>query len=200
MSFLKLALLAAVFIFSAARAQASFLVEPYIKYSLGTFSITSTALNQTFEYDANAAGAGLRAGYTFSPQPIFLALDFTQSFGGKLKSKTAGVSDSDNGQETQVFAIIGGDFPTVHAWLGYAFINELSGDTNGVTSTYKGGDAIKAGFGFKVLPVLSINAEYVLSTYKKIKDSSGENDLSANGVKDAKAHALVLSVSAPLAF
>lgn len=175
MRFMKMALAACSTLLFVNAAQADLLLEPYLGYTMGT------AEQGSDKWDSNNMVLGGRVGY--SALVLQAGFDYSIASGAKFKGKD-GVADIE-GDGSQLYAFVGGDFPLLRAWAGYGMMNEFK-VKDGAKLT---GSAVKVGAGFTGLPFLSINAEYIMATF----DKSDGNSLSDN----LKNNTLMLSVSAP---
>ena len=175
MRFMKMALAACSTLLFVNAAQADLLLEPYLGYTIGN------AESDGAKWDNNNLVLGGRVGY--SALVLQAGVDYSIASGAKFKGKDGALDFEGDG--SQLFAFVGGDFPLLRAWAGYGLQNELKvKDGSKLT-----GSAIKVGAGFTGLPFLSINAEYITSTYDKADGNALNSNLKNNTV--------MLSVSAP---
>ncbi len=172
----KLALILSLFM--GVNASAGLLLEPYAGYAIGN----SEYADGSDKADVTGLSYGGRIGWTLPF--VFFALDysigntdFKYDDGSKIKS-----------EHTTMAAVAGVNLKIVRLWAGYIFDTEAE-DKDG-TLKFEG-NGMKAGIGFKPLPVipLSFNLEYGLHEYDK-----------ANGLtlgSNLETKVLLLSVSAP---
>lgn len=176
MKSLKHGILAVAVVFSASAAQAGLLLEPYLGYTMGTFEDSDGKLTSPV--------LGARVGY--SAVLLSFGVDYSMYTGGKVKDDNSDVDASGS----QAFAFVGVGVPLIRAWVGYGVMNDLKLKNSGGESTYTG-TAMKAGVGFTGLPFVSLNAEYIMNDYNKLKTPLGEGDT------DAKGSEIRLSASLP---
>ena len=182
-------------------ANASLLLEPYLGYATGSSEQDVTLLGTTATGKADVSGVlyGARLGYGFGP--IIAAADVTMG-SQKSKPESGGTSADGDASIMGVTVMFAPPVIPVRAWAGYAFKNEMKFDD----SKYEG-TAIKVGGGFSPIPLLplSVNLEYVMSTFDKLTANGSSATLPASfgalGTLDKlKANVVFLSVSAPLSF
>jgi hypothetical protein len=178
MRFLKFAFAGVASLFIANSAQAGLLLEPYLGYTYGQYDAGGGA-----KWDTNNPVLGARVGYQ---AVVFMAgVDYSMVMSGKAKGKD-GQSDFDF-DASQLFAFAGADLPLIRAWAGYGVQNELK--SKGAGAAKLTGSALKVGLGFEPLPIISVNAEYIMSKFDKADGTS----FSPEGKNDV----FLLSVSAP---
>lgn len=177
-------------------AQAGLLLEPYIGYEVGTLEADYTSGGGTLKYDTSGVTFGARVGYTF-PAMFWVGLDYSISSGdADVDSDPGNNYQSDTGQRSSLFAVVGIDLPILlRVYAGYGFMNEFKIDDS-ASSTYTG-SAVKVGLGFTSLPFVSLNAEYIMSTYDTFEANGVERDIGSAPFSDAKQNALMLSASVP---
>lgn len=178
-------------------ANAGILIEPYLGYQGGDFVYQNTAAGgggAEKTDTASGTGLGLRLGYKFMLP--WVALDYG-TFSGKFKNGTPGGADYDYSM-TNMALVVGVDLPILlRAWAGY-------GITNNTTLKFATGDVkteggfTKVGVGFKGLPFVSINAEYIMGTGKKVDYGlgSGKEEIDTY-YSSYKPNFFLISVSVP---
>lgn len=189
-------ILAGVF-FLALQAQAGLLLEPYAGYFTGSFEgrYRSTSLDQKFEESGLAIGG--RVGYVL-PMGLWFAGDLFLA-----PEQDAKYSDSANGggdrksKRTMLFADVGFNLPAVplRFWAGYALFNDWTTSSSNSATDWTG-SSLKVGAGYKAIPLLSINLEYLIHDMKKAKINSAETDIGTT-YDSPKSSSIFLSVSAP---
>jgi hypothetical protein len=163
MRFAKLAIVALALSYGA-HANAGFLLEPYIGYAAGTLSGSSSVAGVTVTGgDATGVGYGARVGYALPL--VWFAADYTMY---NLTIKTGSASNSGTG--TNLAADVGVSLPFVRLWGGYTVGREIKSNNQ----TYKG-KGLKAGIGLSFIPMLSINLEYLMTTYDAIAITGAGN-------------------------
>jgi hypothetical protein len=161
MNFLKLALIILALGFSA-QANAGLLLEPYIGYGgiAGDASSTGTAAGSVSATGTGVAYGG-RVGLTIPF--VFFAADYTSIGGSTALTGTIGgvsVSKSTDFTETALGADVGLNLPFIRVWAGYNF--SVNSKINGTDYT---GTGMRAGLGLGFIPFISINLEYMNTTY-----------------------------------
>jgi hypothetical protein len=138
-------------------AQADLLLEPYVGYHLGKY----TAFNNDTD-NVNGPTFGGRIGYS-NFTGLMLGVDLMS---GVWKNDDSPAGDV---TPTQAGLFVGFEFPILlRAYAAYSlFVNELKTASGSSTTKASDGSTIKLGLGFTALPLLSINLEYLASTYKK---------------------------------
>ncbi len=171
----------------ASTANAGIFVEPYLGYGLGSYKFDTTGGDK-----GKITGPVLGGRIGGEMAMLFIGGDYSMSLSNKMKSD-AGGTDPDV-TSSQLFGVIGANLPIIRLWAGYGLMNELKEDTVVGDITYSGGSHIKVGVGLKVIPMLSLNAEYIMSDYKKAElgPLTGDPELKVNTV--------LLSASVPFSF
>ena len=167
-------------LFGPSLSRASVLIEPYLGYGTGSHAIA----NQSDSMSGAVFGARLGLNY----------------FGlmGGLGYMTGSWSDSATSKNTIVpsdFGIfVGYNFPVllrVYGTYGFSSARKYSNSGTSGSGNFTGSD-VKLGIGFSVLPLLSINLEYIAGTFTKQDGNSLNSNLTD------KMYAL--TVSLPLTF
>jgi hypothetical protein len=183
------------------RAEAGVLLEPYLGYQALVTDITlgaaATPLDGTvLKLATNGLGFGVRVG--FALPVVFFALDYSSASGKMTVSEPANFTITpDEFSRTALGVTVGASLKVVRPYVGYIFDDQSkSGNT-----TFSG-TGFKVGVGFSIIPKLSLNAEYVTSTFTKAKDSAGTEITlgDAEFYKSMKASGFFVSVSAPFEF
>lgn len=155
------------------QANAGVLVEPYIGYDQSTMKNTTVggvsdgATNSGLDY-------GARFGYRFS-QGFWAAAEYAAG-SGKSKSDTAGATDSDY-SKTALGAVFGYNTGRWNFWAGYGFSDTLTVKQSGSADVDITGTSLKVGAGFRATPNVSVNLEYMMPKYTKMKSSGMEFDI-----------------------
>ncbi len=195
-----------LFFMSGAYAEAgtSFMVEPYVGYEgLGstnqTFSGTSTSLGTM-----SGVSVGGRASIGFA-EMFFVGADFSYDPSLSISPPSGTTSEFSSISKTKLGVVAGVDVPMfpLRVWGGFNFLDKLNATdiTGGISNAANsqstlGGSSIKGGIGFKLIPLVSINVEYIYSTYNSIT-SGGTVTNFASG--DSITHSnFLFSVSLPL--
>lgn len=165
-------------------AFAGLLIEPYVGYASlkgsGTANVIGLGEGEIEETTAKGAAYGGRLGYGIGP--VGAGLDFMTS------------SLDDDGDDTKVTAL--GAFGAVglgpvRFWGTYVFSSKYeitSGDFDGTTFE---GSGVKAGLGWLILPLVSLNLEYVALTQDEVEESDVLDEI------DFDQKGLLISISFP---
>lgn len=177
-------------------SKAGLYLEPSLGYSLGTLE---TGLDSDGDYSAKGPAFGLKLGASIIPM-VFVAADVMYLM-TDFDAKKDGVENAD-GKSTLAGLTVGLNLPILlRFWASYFFYNKF--DLKDSDGTQKlSGSAIKLGVGYSLAPYVALNLEYLLSSYSKYKDVSGnETDLplSIGGDSfDPKYNTFILSLGIPL--
>lgn len=171
-------------------AKAGLLLEPYLGYGFGKFE-QATAFGNS-DADTTGTTLGARVGYTF-PAFLWLGLDYSMLLSGEAK----GDNSTSDIEGSSLYAVAGIDFPILlRAYIGYGFLHELK--VKGTPESTYEGSAMKLGVGFTGLPIVSLNLEYIMADYDKVKGGGSDASIgSGNLITEAKSSTVMLSVSAP---
>ena len=194
---LKLLFLTLFVSFSTMNAsKASLLIEPYVGYAIGKqdYSLTAngSATSVSSYLAPNGIAYGARAGLGFGP--LYVTGDFSMwSYDGSIPGTTGNITPSHG------FLTIGGTVifsPPVlpfRVWVGYNFIDKNT-QTWGSSEYSVTGSSIKFGGSFNLIPLISVNAEYIMSTYGNFSITNVSPTL---GMNDVKQNTVLVSVSVP---
>jgi hypothetical protein len=151
----------------AGKAQADLLLEPYLGYHMSTYSMTGLK-----DFKSNGLSLGGRVGY--QQMGFMIGGDYMT---GKW---TTDQTPSQDGTPSKLGVFVGYNFPVMLRVYGvYNFQDDLHSSVSGGSDTYKGTGA-KLGVGFTGLPFVSINLEYMTTTYTKNNAGSLPSDMNAN--------------------
>jgi hypothetical protein len=185
-------------------AMAGILVEPYLGYYSQAVTATfgdgvggGLLSGQDLKIDASGLGFGLRLGYSFAM--AFAAVDYsTGTFKSAVKEQPAIANTTTSDMTATNLGVTAGvSLPMVRPYLGYIFDSQIKGDPYSYS-----GSGIKIGLGFSVIPMVAINAEYIMMSYTKQKDSAGTETAMGQAAmfKDYKSSGFMVGVSAPFDF
>jgi hypothetical protein len=178
-------------------AQAKFLIEPYAGYGMSTLTATSKPSGTKISTENNGLGLGARAGYVL-PMGLWFAADYVTFLETDLKYKEpSGLTDG-KVSGSAAYIDVGFDVPAIplRFWAGYAFMDNAQIKGTSSTTDYTG-TGYKAGLGFKPIPMMSLNLEYMMHMHDKYKTSSGSEGDVSSAYDDYKASTIFLSVSVP---
>jgi len=154
--------------------QAGALVEPFLGYDQSTLSAKDLSGN-----DMGAKNSGLdygaRLGYRLD-NGVWFAGEYAAG-SGDSKSNVAGTADSTY-TRSSMGAVVGFDHNQFRFWGGYGLSDKLIAKSAAGSETTFTGSNYKVGVGFKAMPWMSVNFEYIVPSYTKFDSGSGEADVS----------------------
>ncbi len=160
-------------ILSSQVSKASILVEPYLGYTLAEYDTGSTS-------DANGIVLGARLGYELPV--IWFGLDYM------MTDQTVELSPDQDGEASRLGLVVGATAPMgVRVWGAYYLSDSFEFDSG----TELEGTGIKFGVGFRMIPLLHLNFEYLMSTYDEANGAS---------IADREMNGFIVSASVPLSF
>lgn len=185
--------------FSAINANAGIMLEPYLGYNSGTLAHDVKTSGASEGGKVTGMGAGLRLGYKL-PLMLWLAADYGMMSGGKFSADTAGLDGKVDSSD--IYVTVGFDLPILaRVWAGYGLGNTAKVKfDSGPESKLTYESAMKIGVGFKLIPMLSLNAEYFMKTLKDFEDNTGATVVASNYYSTANASGFMVSISAPFDF
>lgn len=145
-------------------AEASFRLEPYLGYEVGSAEQVPKAGDTTFteqKSELSGIGVGLRVLYQFTHANFGFDLNYAS-----LQSKDKSTNETDAAARQSIFLVGGFDNGYVAFNLGYAPLDELTFSTN--PKSVISGSAQKVGLSFLALRSVRINLEYVQHQRKEI--------------------------------
>lgn len=181
---MKKLIIAIVFMFFSCQTvmAGNFFIEPNVGYGLGSHeSDLVDSLSGIY--------FGAKAGISFGIP--FVGADFLM--GMPTESYTIPLSTDQDKSDTSIGVIVGAGFPAfpLRLWGGYYFIHNSTYDSNNDKLT---GSAIKFGLGYSVVPLVSLNAEYIMGTYDE-RESGGTT--TAVGEGSDEVNIIYISLSVP---
>lgn len=193
----------------AADSGVSFTAEPYVGYGL----IGST--NFSIDGGAGVSGdvnTGSLTGFGFGARGLvnFLELFFAGidvsyypsfSHGEPSTSSTYTVSLNGNPKNFKGGLVAGVALPAIplRFWLGLNVIDKIS-TSNNSTDFSTSGLSFKVGAGFRPIPLLSINAEFIRSSYGTFENTTGGVTTKTDSGLTLTHNLLFLSASVPFTF
>ncbi len=195
----KIVLLMATFaLILPLKSKADLLLEPYLSQEIGVqdAKFASSYLSGVdWVGKTSGTGIGVRIGYTFPL--VWTALDINMMSAGNAAYDTSGYFD-DTIKRNNYFLDVGVDLPfLIRGWFGYGFKDTYETKNSGGGSGTFEGTATKFGIGFKFIPFVSLNLEYVMHKYDKASGSSFP--LGFNGYfSKVENNALLITVGIPL--
>lgn len=180
------------------KSKADLLVEPYLTQEIGVQSARlAPAYFGGIDFGGKTSGTGLgvRLGYTFPL--VWTALDINMMSAGNATYDVSGSAD-DVIKRNNYFLDVGVDLPfLIRGWFGYGFKDTYETENSSGAGGKFEGTATKFGVGFKFIPFVSLNIEYVMHKYDKVSGSSYPLGFSDYFSK-MENNALLLSVGIPL--
>lgn len=186
------AILAFLMVLQVQHAYAGVLLEPVLGYEQTPMEVV-TVSNTDVSSTSSGLNYGARAGFRFS-QGMWVSGEFVMG-SGNGKPKNAGQEDSTY-TKSAMSAVVGYDHSNFRMWLGYGVTDKMTfKDSTGETNF--SGTNYKLGLGYKVVPSVSVNLEYLVPTYTKFNSNGGtDSDVSTMFSKMSGA-STQLSVSMP---
>ncbi len=184
------------------------LLEPNVGFQFGSHEFSQTGPFGAEARDGTSSGftLGARVGYKYTM--FFGGLDLQYSAPSMVADTATinGVDASNSGQNIaldwsnsffQLGLSAGAEMPMgIRGWIGYYFLGNLTTDDL-YSSEYSGG-AFRLGVGYKIIPLVSANFEYVHSSLT----ADSQEGLSQTFVDTAELtqNAFILSISCPYEF
>lgn len=177
-------LLVLLFFLGLSQANAGVLFEPYIGYGFGSSEQGSSKSDGT--------GPEFGGRIAFETLGFFIGGEYMAA---TIKTKNKTTKNTYNYNVTNIGATVGYQFPILlRAYATYFFTSNAKVDTT-IPATYSG-NAMKIGVGFTGLPIVSINLEYIATTYTKAEAMGITQTISPKATGSMYA----ISISAPLTF
>ena len=176
-----------------------FIAEPYLGYALtgGATTKTATTSTDSGKFTGLAVGARALASY----QMFFGGLDFSLSPLSHSPATATGTTFT-SVSSMKLGIVAGVELPMLplRFWLGYNFMNTQSMTQPAVGAVAASdlslsGSGIKLGVGYKVIPLVSVNAEYIMSSYGSAKNALGVQQFATG--QSISVNSFLLSVSVP---
>lgn len=154
-------------------ANAGLLVEPILGYESGSVKCTAVS-SLVCDHNTTGVNFGARLGWQFS-KPFWVALDYN-SASPTAKYNSSGVAD-DKVTRTVSGVAIGYEPSNFRFWLSYGssaeakYVDSATPPTT-TDRSLKSGTATKAGIGYKLHRLISLNLEYSIENYAKYEQDS----------------------------
>ena len=143
---------------------ADLLIEPGLAYRTGNYS------GGTAAQSGKVTGVGLNARVAYEFPVVFVGLDLSYNFG------TSTPDSGSSGDTTAVMAgpVVGASLPMLplRFWAAYLFWDYATAKTTSAPAydLINSGTGIKIGGGYTIIPMVSINLDYIMHTYTKYED------------------------------
>jgi hypothetical protein len=177
-------------ILAPASSWASFLLEPYAGYA----AFGSLSLRDVDSGSYNGVGFGVRGALQLLDL-VFAGADLSYYPALNVSNSSYLGNSTIN---TKVGLIAGVNVPLLpfRFWVGYNPFDRLSYSYSG-TNNSLGGHSFKFGAGFKMIPLISINVEYIITSYGSLdlRNSSASDVL---GGDNLTGKSILFSASVPL--
>lgn len=179
-------------------ANASILIEPSLSIDLSKNDLAPKGSGTDMSGKATLIDPGVRLGYE-SMLGLFVAADYQMAMSGKYTLSNAPGAPDTKMSRSQLWLDVGYDAPLLfRVWAGYAVINKMTLSPDGIPDIqYTGGSSIKLGVGFNVIPLLSINVEYLMNKWSKV-EVGGFSQSTSDAYESSKGNAILVGVSIPL--
>lgn len=176
-------------------AKAGLMLEPYLGYDFGQMDYQfKSGTRQLTDKTTNTA-LGARLGYKFLIP--WIAVDFNLGSGKNTADSNSGQQDQDF-SKTSLGVVVGADLIMgLRIFGGYGFTNEmkLKGVNNAADEKYTG-SYTKGGLGYKIIPMLAVNAEYIMHKFAKYDNGTTNRDMDAV-YKSFDYNTVLISLSVP---
>jgi len=187
---------------ASAHAGTKFAVEPYLGYGLlgGLSSTTSGTTTNLGSFTGVALGSRVSVAF----QDMFFAgadVSYSPSLGyAAATGASSGVFLDDATTRFTLGVVAGVEMPILplRIWLGYNFLDNLADGSvaGGTVSKGLNGSSFKFGAGYKVIPLVSLNAEYTITNFGSSSSAGVSSNLNAG--QTAGINTLLLSASFPI--
>ena len=181
-------------------ADAGMLFEPHVGYDLTRVVKNSNAAPTTDNgFKTNAASFGARIGVMFGKM-FWLAGDVDYTSGKNAYNNTSVNPTNFNYNRTDGYALVGVDLPFLaRVWAGYGFSSKMTLQTTG-GDTVVTGTSMKGGVGFKILPKISLNIEYIVRSMTDEKIGTAASTKISSTYSMYKDVGALASISVPIGF
>ncbi len=189
----------------SSQADVKFVADPYLGWSFGSYN--SKAFSSTggkcTTFNGLNPGARLLVKYN---DMFFLGPEFSYMPWGQYKIN--GVGTTQSGANMKFGLLVGAELQKlVRFWLGYNFVDRIQFAEGVFEPEYSAlfkGSSMKLGVGYSPMPLLSVNLEYIRSSYcsttRNYIASAGGNTVNKTLSDDSvfTGATYLLSVSAPI--
>lgn len=181
-------------ILSASSAQAGFLIEPYLGYSIGSGENSASVKT---EYDQNSPFLGARLGY--QTLGLMFGIDYTMGSESDFETKSGTTTFKQDADQSTFGLFVGYNLPVMlRAWAAYYMSTSIEIQSGASIGDEYNGSGYGLGVGFTGLPFVSLNLEYRMMTFDEFKDNSSGLKSTLSGNSEIDYNQVMLSVSLPL--
>ena len=188
---------AALVLSFTSQASAGLYLNPYLSYEAAALTLKtgSATGNQSLAMALTGSGIGGVIAYSL-PALLYLGVDYsTSTLNASSSTDPLGLLKSTTANRTTLFAVVGAKLIFLKAWAGMS----LSDSVDATDLFALKGSAMKAGLAWSMLPLVDINFEYIIHTYKDFSSASASYTLGDDQLYSAASfNTLQLSVSLPL--
>lgn len=157
-----------LFLFSKPTS-AEVLFEPFVGYRTESMTITTTS-NIDTKLSSTHPSFGLRFGYQ---SPLGIELNLAGEYSSGQMSITPDNTKSDFTHQTVSAQLGVNAMGLLKIYLGYGFMNDFKlGDPSTISGFTLKGTSYQAGVQIKLLPYLSVGAQYNINDYKTIEGAA----------------------------
>jgi hypothetical protein len=203
----------------AADSMVSFTAEPYVGYGLlggvtkDDGKGTSTDLGNFTGFGLGARGLVNFAGLFFGGIDLSYYPSFSYSpANGRSETSSGGIDKGTKSFKGGLVAGVALPVIPLRFWLGFNVIDRLSDSSSGTTSgvdfttdTTVKGHSFKIGAGYRPIPLLSLNVEYIMASYGESETTTkiptlGYDQKTTDTTSSVKHNLLMLTASVPFTF
>lgn len=186
-TFKSLLLLAVIALGMTSNANAGFLIEPFIDYA-----VSGKAKSGSDSDDVSSTLFGARLGLT----TLGFMYGLEYNTGNYTVEDDTGDSD---GKVTNMGAFVGYEFPVMfRVWATYYFDSTATPDPEGNSDFDMKGSGMRFGIGYTGLPYLSINLQYMTTTYDEVEGTVLGFPVNTSLTDELKMETVLLGISVPL--
>lgn len=174
------------------------MLEPYLGYYLGSESGNYVSSGHSVKSDSSAIAIGARAAY--ATMGFWLGLDYMVGPDSTVKySEPSGTADATYSRSV-LFFDVGYEVPMLplRFFGGYGLIDDWKNTSNNGSYGSYSGTAYKVGLGYKPIPLVALNLEYIKHMFTKYAGSNGRSRDIGDIYTSFNASAWFFTVSVPL--
>lgn len=178
-------------------AQASWLVEPSLGYAAKS-KLTIEGTGVDVESSGSPAVLGLKLGFQYFG--LMGGFSYKENLETDYDFVFNGTSFDDEKEKRRDFGLfIGYNLPTMlRVWGSYYFDTKSETKSGPDSGDWISGSSLGLGVGWTVLPLISLNLEYLATSYDKTREAGVTGDI--DSAFDVTQKQILLSISLPLRF